>query len=96
MMTLVVYDISDDKLRAATERKCRDYGLKHIQRSVFIGFLSRGDRLALYQELSEIITEGAVRVYVMNKRLYEMRMCIGKVGGFDDDPDYGGDLYVQV
>ncbi len=97
MMTLVVYDISDDRLRTAVESKCKNYGLKHIQRSVFIGILSRGDRLALYQELLDIVREeGSVRIYVMNKRLYGMRMAIGRIEGFDEDPDYGEDLYVQA
>lgn len=96
MMTLVIYDISDDRIRRAVELKCKDYGLKHIQRSAFIGILSRGDRLSLYYELSKIIGDGAVRIYVMNRKLYEMRMSIGKVKGFDDDPEYDESTYIQA
>lgn len=96
MMTLVIYDISDDRVRRMVEQKCKDYGLRHIQRSAFIGYLSRGDRFSLYQELSKIVVDGAVRIYIMNRKLYDMRMSIGKVEGFDDDPEYGEETYIQA
>lgn len=90
MMSLVVYDISDDNVRRAVERKCKDYGLKHIQRSAFIGILPKSKRLSLFYELSKLMKgeEGAVRIYVMDRRLYSMSMRIGFVEGFDDDPEY--------
>ncbi len=98
MMTLVVYDISDDGVRRAVEKRCKDYGLRHIQRSAFAGILSKSQRLSLFYELSEIMKgrEGAVRIYVMDRRLYGMTMRIGRVEGFDPDPEYGGPGYVVV
>ena len=98
MMTLVVYDVSDDRVRRLVETKCKDYGLKHIQRSAFIGPLPRSDRISLYEELRRIMkgSKGSVRIYVMNRRLYEMRMSIGELEGFDDDPEYGEGFYIQA
>jgi len=94
----VVYDISDDSVRRAVERRCKDYGLKHIQRSAFIGVLPKSRRLSLFYELSEIMRgrDGAVRIYVMDRRLYSMAMRIGRVEGFDDDPEYGSGEAIVV
>ena len=96
MMTLVVYDISDDRVRRSVELKCKDYGLRHIQRSVFIGILSRGERVRLYEELKSMVREGAVRIYVMNKKFYEMRLTIGRVEGFDEDPEYEEEGFLRA
>ncbi len=97
MMTLVIYDISDDGVRKSVERACRNYGLRHIQRSAFIGLLSRGDRYALYNELKKLLreNEGSIRIYVMNRKLYEMKMSLGSLEGFDDDPEYENEVYVR-
>jgi CRISPR-associated protein Cas2 len=38
---LVVYDISDDKLRAKVADICQDFGLDRIQYSAFAGRLAR-------------------------------------------------------
>jgi len=97
MMTLVIYDISDDGIRKSVERVCRNYGLRHIQRSAFIGLLSRGDRYSLYKELKRLLgeNEGSIRIYVMNRKLYDMRMSLGSLEGFDDDPEYGEEIYIR-
>ncbi len=97
MMTLVIYDISDDDIRKSVEKVCKNYGLRHIQRSAFIGLLSRGDRYSLYKELKRLLWEekGSIRIYVMNRRLYNMRMSVGVLEGFDDDPEYDEEVYIR-
>ncbi len=91
MMTLVIYDISDGRVRARVERRCKDFGLKHIQRSAFIGILTRGRRMELFHDLMNVMkgNSGAIRIYVMDKRLYSMSMRIGRLKDFDEDPEYG-------
>lgn len=39
MLTWVVYDITKDKTRTRVSRKCLNYGLYRVQRSVFLGDL---------------------------------------------------------
>ena len=52
---VVVYDISDNGLRRRVEKICKAYGLSHVQRSAFVGFLEESERRALYSKLSGII-----------------------------------------
>ncbi len=40
MVTLFVYDISNDRVRTKVSEICLDYGLKRIQYSAFLGDLS--------------------------------------------------------
>ncbi len=40
MITLFVYDISNDRIRTKISQICLDYGLKRIQYSAFLGDLS--------------------------------------------------------
>lgn len=37
MLTWLVYDISKDKTRTKVAKRCLDYGLYRVQRSVYIG-----------------------------------------------------------
>jgi CRISPR-associated protein Cas2 len=40
MVTLFVYDITNDRIRTKIAQICQDYGLKRIQYSAFLGSLS--------------------------------------------------------
>jgi CRISPR-associated protein Cas2 len=42
MRYVVIYDITDDNLRALVAETLKDYGLQRIQYSAFIGSLRRG------------------------------------------------------
>jgi len=55
MRYLVVYDISDDKLRARIAEKLKDYGLRRIQYSAFLGELIPRRLRSLVQDLRRII-----------------------------------------
>jgi CRISPR-associated protein Cas2 len=39
LLTFVVYDIEDDRVRARIASACKDYGLERIQYSAFCGQL---------------------------------------------------------
>jgi len=90
---VVVYDISDDKLRKQVEKTCERYGLSHIQRSAFVGFLRETVRRELYVALKNIIEtteyegEVSIRIYRLTTRDYAQKFTIGKISGFDDDPE---------
>ena len=90
---VIVYDISDDRLRRLVEKVCKEYGLSHIQRSAFVGFLSESARKSLYVELQNIMEsmeyegEVSIRIYRIQKRDYANKLCIGRISGYDDDPE---------
>ncbi|MCX8191508.1 MAG: CRISPR-associated endonuclease Cas2, partial [Nitrososphaerales archaeon] len=55
MQTLVVYDISDDRVRFMISRVCKRFGLARIQRSTFLGYLTSMQRKELTAALRRII-----------------------------------------
>ena len=57
MLTVVVYDISESTSRNHLIKKLQYYGLKRIQKSVFIGYLQLNERLDLADEI-EIYLSG--------------------------------------
>lgn len=52
-LTLVIYDISDDRTRSKVSNTCLDYGLERIQYSAFQGALSRNRRQELALRLAD-------------------------------------------
>lgn len=54
-VTLVIYDIEDDRIRQRVSEICKDYGLERIQYSAFSGKLSRNRREELYLRLFNVI-----------------------------------------
>lgn len=64
MKTLVSYDIVEDKVRRKVFEACKDYGLTHVQYSLFFGNLTQNRREELFQRLRRIIgrQEGKVLI----------------------------------
>ena len=58
MLWWVIYDITDNKTRSRTSSKCKNYGLTHVQKSAFLGELTKNKAEMLALEIGEII--GAV------------------------------------
>ena len=59
MMTWVVYDITKDKTRTKVAKRCLDFGLYRVQKSVFLGDLAsnRVEEILLFsQELLDLDT----------------------------------------
>ena len=57
MLLWVIYDISDNSLRSLVAEKCKDYGLRRVQKSAFLGELSRNSAEMLAIELEEILSD---------------------------------------
>ncbi len=55
MRCLVVYDISDDRVRAKVADACLDYGLDRIQYSAFLGELTPTHRRELVKRLRKLL-----------------------------------------
>jgi len=54
---LVIYDITDDNLRALVAETLKDYGLQRIQYSAFIGHLRRDKLNSLIVDLKNLIKD---------------------------------------
>lgn len=55
MQTLVIYDISDDKLRSRMEALCRNFGMRRIQKSAFLGPLDIDRREEMLQRTRQLM-----------------------------------------
>jgi len=55
VISLVIYDIPDDKLRAKVADICLDYGLDRIQYSAFLGEMNHNRREELLQKIKRQI-----------------------------------------
>jgi len=75
---LVIYDISEDNLRNYVAEKLKDYGLKRIQKSAFIGDLERFRLNSLVVELGKIIMDDNVKIFPLCSADYKGMISIGK------------------
>ncbi len=51
MLSLIIYDIPNDKLRSKVADICLDYGLERIQYSAFLGEINHNRREELLQKI---------------------------------------------
>lgn len=65
--TLVIYDISEDKVRNKIAEVCKDYGLNRIQWSAFFGMTDRNRREELMLKFAKVIgnNPGDIQMYVI-------------------------------
>jgi CRISPR-associated protein Cas2 len=83
MLTWVVYDISKDRTRTKIAKRCLDFGLYRIQKSVFLGDVpnNRVEEIILFsEELLDLKTD-AVYVFPMCRPDFERVRIVGQ--GFD-------------
>ena len=64
MNTLVIYDITEDKIRNKVAEVCKDYGLTRIQWSAFLGELSNNHREELYSKLIKTLKDNAGNIQI--------------------------------
>lgn len=56
MLTIVVYDITDNTSRLHLIKKLQYFGLKRLQKSVFIGYLDIKERLDLAEDIDTYLS----------------------------------------
>ena len=84
MLTWVIYDISDDKIRGNVASICKKYGLYRVQKSAFLGTLNSNQLDSLALECEESIEEDdSIFVFPMCEPCYRGARLIGK--GFNRD-----------
>ena len=64
MLTWVVYDITENKIRNRVVKLCKGYGLYRVQKSVFIGDLNKNQLDSLVLESEEIIDTSIDSTYI--------------------------------
>lgn len=64
LQTLVIYDIEDDRIRAKMGEICKDYGLKRVQYSGFLGPLSKNMKEELCMRLLGLLGENPGKILV--------------------------------
>jgi CRISPR-associated protein Cas2 len=65
LVTFVVYDIPDDRTRLRIANVCKDYGLEHIQYSVFCGPLDPTRRDDMFARLEGTLAGEAGHIMVI-------------------------------
>jgi CRISPR-associated protein Cas2 len=76
VVTLVIYDIPDDRVRQRAANACLDAGLARIQYSAFIGALNANRRRELYLKLRHVLGQhpGNIRLYPVGDK--EVRLML--------------------
>lgn len=65
MNCIVIYDITEDKLRAKVADVCLDFGLERIQYSAFFGELSHNQKETLFKKVKRLMGDkpGNIQIY---------------------------------
>ena len=83
MLTWVVYDIAADRTRTKVARRCLDFGLYRVQKSVFLGDVppNRVEEIVLFsRDLLDLETD-SVYVFPMSREDFDRVRIVGQ--GFD-------------
>lgn len=65
VLTYVVYDIEDDRIRARIANTCKDYGLRRVQYSAFSGPLNANKRGELFLRLRGELGDEAGKILLL-------------------------------
>ena len=80
MITWVMYDIKNDKVRTKVAKFCKQAGLYRVQYSVFLGTLEANDKDSLELQIEEIIdeTKDSVYIFPMSKNELQQTSLMGQ------------------
>ena len=65
VLTFVIYDVEDDRVRTRVSNACKDYGLERIQYSAFSGSLDATRRGELCTRLADTLGHDVGRILVL-------------------------------
>ncbi len=65
LLTYVIYDIVNDRIRFKIAGVCKDYGLDHIQYSVFSGPLDATRRREIFARLGDTLGANEGRILML-------------------------------
>jgi len=77
---LVIYDISNDRIRDKVATACQDYGLDRIQYSAFLGQLSRTHQEELMLRVKALLgdEEGCIQLIPISAANWGDRLEVGR------------------
>lgn len=83
---LVLYDISDDRLRTRVADACLDYGLERVQYSAFVGELGAVHQRELELRLRELVGQHAAHILLapLDLHTWRRRRVIEQGAGAED------------
>ena len=81
MDTIIIYDISENGLRARVAKVLLDYGCVRIQKSAFWGMMNHNtqDKLRLRLERMMDDKEGNIQFYLMCSKCFSLKESIGEI-----------------
>jgi len=93
MHTLIIYDITDDKIRSRVSDECIAHGLTRIQKSAFIGVINNQVRKSLIKKLEKILGEnrGNIQIFLICDNDIRFRKVISSG---DYSPEEGDILFL--
>jgi CRISPR-associated protein Cas2 len=76
MNCIVIYDITEDKLRAKVADVCLDFGLERIQYSAFFGELSHNQKETLFKKVKRLMGDkpGNIQIYPVCEKDLALKM----------------------
>ena len=88
IITLVIYDISDDDLRLNVAKFLKRMGLSRIQRSAFAGALNSAQRAEVEAGLRRLVrgrNDVNIQIYPLTPASYAQRIVIGVELKYEDE-----------
>jgi len=87
MKVLLVYDITNDRIRGKVADFCLDYGLDRIQYSAFMGKLGRNHQEELMLKIEHQLGDhaGKIQLYPICEKDWRTRLEIIQEGDKDDE-----------
>ncbi len=86
LITLVIYDITEDDVRLRVAKFLRSKGLTRIQKSAFIGNLTVSQRKDVENGLSNLIfgKKANVQIFPLTPASYSQRVVLGVEVKYDE------------
>ncbi len=86
MLTLIIYDITEDEVRNRVADFLRNKGLKRIQKSAFLGDLNNSQKSDIEAGLRRLVKDAKanVQIYPLTPASYNLRVVIGVELDYDE------------
>jgi CRISPR-associated protein Cas2 len=87
MITLVIYDITDDDLRLRVAKFLKLMGLKRVQKSAFAGPLTSSKRADCIAGLKSLVRDAKanIQLYPLTEASFRQRVVIGVEMDYDEE-----------
>ncbi len=87
MLTLIIYDITEDEVRLRVADFLKVKGLKRIQKSAFIGDLTSSQKADIEAFLRRLVKNARanIQIYPLTPASYNMRIVIGVEISYDEE-----------